>query len=50
MILNEDHLNQDGLEIIRNLSKQINIITSQTRKTGNLIIKHRNNINKLNNK
>lgn len=44
MVLNKDHLNEDGLEIIRNLSKQINIITSQTRRTGSLIIN--NNINK----
>jgi len=35
MILDKQHLNEDGLKNIRNLSKQINIITSQNKKIGN---------------
>jgi hypothetical protein len=35
MVMNKEHLNENGLNIIRDLSKQINLITSQTRKTGN---------------
>jgi LAGLIDADG endonuclease len=34
MVLNKEHLNKDGLDKIRKLSKQINLITSVTRKTG----------------
>ena len=37
-VLNKEHLNKDGLEKIRKLSKEINIITSVTRKTGSKII------------
>ena len=35
MVLDNKHLNQDGLDAIKVLSKQINLITSITRKTGN---------------
>jgi hypothetical protein len=35
MVLNKEHLNKKGLETIRIMSKQINLITSVTRKTGN---------------
>jgi hypothetical protein len=34
MVLDKQHLNINGLETIRKLSKEINIITSLTRKTG----------------
>jgi hypothetical protein len=37
MVLNKEHLNVDGLEKIRKLSKEINLITSVTRKTGSMI-------------
>jgi hypothetical protein len=35
MVLNKEHLTKDGLEAIRKLSKEINLITSISRKTGN---------------
>ena len=35
MIVNREHLNEQGLENIRKLSKEINLITSITKKTGN---------------
>jgi hypothetical protein len=35
MILDKQHLNKNGLENIKKLSKQINIITSQNKKIGN---------------
>jgi hypothetical protein len=36
MVLNKEHLNVDGLDKIRKLSKEINLITSVTRKTGSI--------------
>lgn len=35
MVLDKQHLNQEGLNNIKILSKEINLITSVTRKTGN---------------
>lgn len=35
MIFNKEHLTEDGLKTIRNISKQVNLITSISRKTGN---------------
>ena len=37
MVLKKEHLNPAGLENIRILSKQVNLITSITRKTGSMI-------------
>ena len=37
MTLNKEHLNKQGLYKIRELSKQINLITSITKKTGSVI-------------
>jgi hypothetical protein len=37
MVLNNEHLNQDGLNKIKIISKEINKITSVTRKTGNAL-------------
>jgi hypothetical protein len=34
LVLNKEHLNIKGLESIRKLSKEVNIITSLTNKTG----------------
>jgi hypothetical protein len=34
MVFNNEHLTKDGLDTIRKLSKEINLITSISRKTG----------------